>query len=155
MCKICGVHMGTHFQSANSLRIRLRSSLCESWKNLSMRDSNCWMKSVHLMSCNYLFVALIFYYWDSWGHRSLIYCCNMLCAHLVCFGRQKKQQYNCGSCGICRIRGHDNFFHHEHCGIYSLQLILKYVISGLLLFSCCCRIVSENEEVPSASKFVL
>jgi hypothetical protein len=28
------------------------------------------------------------------------------------------------------------------------------VISGLLLLSCC-RIVSENEEVPSASKFVL
>jgi hypothetical protein len=29
------------------------------------------------------------------------------------------------------------------------------VIFGLLLLSCCCRIVSESEEVPSASKFVL
>jgi len=71
------------------------------------------------------------------------------------FWQTKKQQYHCDSCGICRIGGRDNFFHCDRCGMYCLQLILKHMISGLLLLSHCCTILSKNEEVSSASKFVL
>jgi hypothetical protein len=142
--------VNTSVQSANSLMMRLASSsLCKSWKTLSMRGSNCWIISVHLTSCLWLWCFTIE---DTRALFAVVTCCVLTSFF---FWQTKKQQYHCDSCGICRIGGRDNFFHCDRCGMYSLQLILKYMISGLLLLSRCCTILSENEEVSSASKFCI